>query len=77
MAQNWRAKPLVSCQVIVDLISATSSTDLEVRCELDANTCPKGVIVSDAEIAAVNVEHAESRRMELHDPPHQPLRSSD
>ena len=75
ISQNWRAKPLVSYQVIVDLISATTtSTGLEVRCELDANPYPKGVTVSDAEMAARM--RRISRRMELHDPPHQPLRSS-
>jgi len=41
----WRAKPLVSYQVIVDLISATTTaTGLEVHCELDANTYPKGIV---------------------------------
>ncbi len=60
ISQNWRAKPLVSYQVIVDLISATTtSTGLEVRCELDANTYPKGVTVSDAEMAALKIECAE------------------
>ena len=49
-----------SYQVIVDLISATTTaTGLEVPCELDANTYPKGVTVSDAEMAALNVEYAE------------------
>ena len=60
ISQNWRAKPLVSYQVIVNLISATTtSTGLEVRCELDANTYPKGVTVPDAEMAALNIECAE------------------
>jgi hypothetical protein len=60
MSQNWRAKPLVSYQVIVDLISATTpSSGLEARCELDANPYPKGVTVSDAEMAALNIECAQ------------------
>ena len=60
ISQNWRAKPLVSYQVIVNLISATTtSTGLEVRCELDANTYPKGVTVPDAEMASLNIECAE------------------
>jgi len=64
ISQNWRAKPLVSYQVIVDLISATTtSTGLEVRCELDTHSYPKGVTVSAAEMAALNLEcdefHAE------------------
>jgi hypothetical protein len=38
ISMNWRAKPLVSYRVIVDLISATKTdTALTVRCELDTN----------------------------------------
>jgi hypothetical protein len=56
ISQNWRAKPLVSYRVIVDLISATTTkTGLTVRCEIDQNTYPKGVAVSDAEMAAINI----------------------
>jgi hypothetical protein len=53
---NWRAKPLVSYQVIVDLISATTTqTGLTVRCELDSNTYPKGIRVPDQEMQALNL----------------------
>ena len=53
---NWRGKPLLSHQVIVQLIAATTTeTGLKVRCELDPNTYPAGIKVSDAEIAAVNL----------------------
>ena len=53
---NWRAKPLVSYRVIVDLISATTTdTGLTVRCELDTNAYPKGIVVSDQEMATVNI----------------------
>jgi hypothetical protein len=53
---NWRAKPLVSYQVIVDLISATTTDKgLTVRCELDENTYPKGILVSDEDMAAINI----------------------
>ena len=39
--QNWRAKPLVSYRVIVELISATTTkTGLTVRCELDTAQYP-------------------------------------
>ena len=52
---NWRGKPLVSHQVIVQLIAATTTdTGLTVRCELDQNTYPAGVKVSKAEVKAVN-----------------------
>ena len=60
ISQNWRATPLVSYRVIVDLIAATTTkTGLSVRCELDPHRYPKGVVVSDAEIAALNIERDE------------------
>jgi hypothetical protein len=60
ITMNWRAKPLVSYRVIVDLISATKTdTGLTVRCELDPETYPKGVVVSDAELAAIKIKPAE------------------
>jgi hypothetical protein len=58
ISQNWRAKPLVSYRVIVDLIAATTTkTGLTVRCEIDHNRYPKGITVSDAEMAALNITH--------------------
>jgi hypothetical protein len=43
ISQNWRAKPLVSHRVIVELISATTTkTGLTVRCELDTGQYPSG-----------------------------------
>jgi Rhodopirellula transposase DDE domain len=46
--------------VIVDLISATTTkTGLTVRCELDTGQYPSGIVVSDAEMAAINIKHAE------------------
>ncbi len=48
ISMNWRAKPLVSYRVIVDLISATTTTSgLTVHCELDQSHYPKGVAVSE------------------------------
>jgi hypothetical protein len=60
ITQNWRAKPLISYQVIVDLIAATTTeTGLKVSCELDSNTYPKGIVVSDAEMASLNIRRAD------------------
>jgi Rhodopirellula transposase DDE domain len=56
ISMNWRAKPLVSYRVIVDLISATTTdTGLTVRCELDTNAYPKGIVVPDCEMDALNL----------------------
>jgi Rhodopirellula transposase DDE domain len=60
ITMNWRAKPLVSYQVIIDLISATKTkTGLKVVCQLDDNLYPKGVVVSDEELAAINIVRAD------------------
>ena len=53
---NWRGRPLVSHQVIVQLIGATTTkTGLEVRCELDPRIYPAGIKVSDDELQALNI----------------------
>jgi hypothetical protein len=57
ITMNWKAQPLVSYRVIVDLISATTTkTGLTVRCELDGNAYPKGIVVSDREMAGLNIK---------------------
>jgi hypothetical protein len=54
---NWRARPLVSHEVIVNLIASTkTSTGLLVHAELDTDDYPKGVAVSDKEMASVRLE---------------------
>lgn len=57
ISQNWRGKPLVSHQVIIQLISATTTqTGLTVTCDIDHNSYPKGIEVSAAEMAALNIK---------------------
>jgi hypothetical protein len=56
ISKNWQARPLVSYRVIVDLISATTTkTGLTVRCELDPALYPKGIVVSDQEMAGIDI----------------------
>jgi transposase len=56
ISKNWRAKPLVSLEVIVNLIAATTtSTGLEVYAQLDERAYPDKIKVSDSELAAVNL----------------------
>ncbi len=53
---NWRAKPLTSRQVVIDLIASTTTTmGLKVYARLDETTYPTKIKVTDAEIAAVNL----------------------
>jgi transposase len=57
ISQNWRGKPLISHEVIINLIAATTTkTGLEVRCQLDTQSYPKGIVVSDDELAQVNLQ---------------------
>jgi transposase len=57
ISQNWRGKPLVTHQVIVDLIAATSTkAGLKVRAQIDPNLYPPGLKVSDKEVAALHIE---------------------
>ena len=53
---NWRGKPLVSRQTIISLIAATTTrTGLTVQARLDERSYPKGIKVSDAQLAALNL----------------------
>ena len=56
ITQNWRGKPLVTHQVIVELIAATTTqAGLTVKCRLDEKTYPKGKRISDQQMADVNL----------------------
>ena len=53
ITQNWRGRPLVSHEVIVQLIANTAtSKGLKIQAELDTRTYPVGSKVSDEEFAA-------------------------
>ena len=55
ISQNWRGKPLVSHETVVNLIAATTTgTGLRVRSALDTNDYPKGVKVGDAEMKTLH-----------------------
>jgi transposase len=59
ITQNWRGKPLVSHEVIVNLIANTSTQKgLKVRAELDTNRYETGVKVTDTQLAAVRIKKA-------------------
>jgi transposase len=60
IAQSWRGRPLVSHEVIINSIAATTSeTGLEVFAQLDTREYHKGIEVSDTALAAVNLERDE------------------
>jgi hypothetical protein len=54
---NWRGRPLVSHEVIVELLAATTtSPGLRVRAELDRGSYPLGVKVPKRELTAAPLE---------------------
>ena len=53
---NWRAKPLTSLEVVLELISHTTTKEgLTVTALKDSNSYPTGLKVSDEELAALNI----------------------
>jgi len=56
ITKNWRGKPLVSRQAIVELIGSTTTRQgLSVRAALDTNSYETGIKVSDSELAKVKL----------------------
>ena len=60
ITNNWRGRPLLTRQVVVNLIgSVTTAQGLRVKAALDENIYDAGIKVSDAEQAAVAIERDE------------------
>jgi Rhodopirellula transposase DDE domain len=56
ISHTWRGKPLESYQVIISLITATTtSTGLKVYARLDETDYPKGIKVTNAQMDALNL----------------------
>jgi len=57
---NWRGRPLISREVVVKLIGATTTREgLRIKARLDENSYPKGLKVSDEEFATLAIERDE------------------
>jgi hypothetical protein len=60
IAINWRGRPLTTHEVIVNLIRHTTTQQgLVIHAQLDSNRYPTGIVVSDYELACVNLHQAE------------------
>ena len=61
ISMNWRGKPLVNHETIVNLIAATSTTrkGLKVLAELNTTHYPKGIKVTDKELDSIQIERDE------------------
>jgi transposase len=56
ISKNWRGQPLISVEVVVKLISSTTtSKGLKIVCIEDKNKYKLGTIVTDKELAAINI----------------------
>ncbi len=56
ITRNWRGKPLINLQTIINLIAGTTTkAGLTVAAQLDTNTYPTGIKVSDQELAALQL----------------------
>lgn len=54
ITMNWRGKPLTSVRTIIELISATATaTGLTIQADYDPSWYPKGVKISDQQLAAL------------------------
>jgi len=60
ITQNWRGQPLVSHEVIINLIASTATkTGLKIRAALDRGSYPTGVAIAEEQLAAVNLKRAD------------------
>ena len=57
---NWRGRPLVSRQVVVNLIGSTTTREgLRIKAGIDENIYAKGIKVTDEELATLVIERDE------------------
>jgi len=56
ISMNWRGKPLTSLAVILGLINGTTTkAGLTVKAQIDENTYPTGIKISDEELKKINI----------------------
>jgi len=54
ISMNWKAKPLLNVQLVVDLIASTTTTKgLKVKSKIDSNKYEKGIKISDEQMASL------------------------
>jgi flagellar hook assembly protein FlgD len=56
ISQNWRGRPLISHEVIINLIgSTTTKKGLKIECELDENKYEAGIKITDEQMDSINI----------------------
>lgn len=59
ISMNWRGRPLINLETVVNLIAnTTTETGLKIQAELDQNTYQTGIKVSDKEFHTINLKKA-------------------
>jgi len=59
ITENWRGRPLIDHEVIVQLIgNTTTTTGLAIQAELDQNVYPTGIAISDQQMKELNLSRA-------------------
>lgn len=59
ISMNWRGKPLVSHEVVVNYIASTTTKQgLKVSCEIDNNKYEKGIKITDKQLGEVNIRRS-------------------
>jgi DNA-binding transcriptional regulator GbsR (MarR family) len=62
ISMNWRGRPLISHEVIVNLIAnTTTKTGLKIQAGIDDNSYPIGIKVSDEDFRSINIERDKFR----------------
>ena len=60
ITQNWRGRPLVSHEVMVNLIASTTTRQgLKIRARLDQRKYPTGIKVTDEQMNQLNIKPAD------------------
>lgn len=60
ITQNWRGRPLVSHQVIINLIANTKTrAGLRIRAEVDRGNYPTGIKITDEQLNELNLKQAQ------------------
>ena len=65
---NWRGRPLIHDEIVVNLIRhTTTKTGLRVQAALDTGTYETGMVVDDKEMASLNIERPEGQNQPWND----------
>lgn len=60
ITQTWRGRPLMSCDMVVDLIASTKTeSGLKILSEMDNKTYVKGIRINNRQMASLNITKSE------------------